>query len=118
MSCVQQGTIPFEVLVTELPDLPLPELEILLKAARTGKLSTRDRSMAVMSYMRGIASAQICSFVSVVSNGLPLMGCGIVACLKTVALAPRSTKFGSSRARIPGDKDCSASGWRAIPQHY
>lgn len=70
MSCVQQGAIPFEVLVTELPDLPLPELEILLKAARTGKLSIRNRSMAVMSYMRGIASAQICSFLQISTGSL------------------------------------------------
>ena len=70
MTCVQQGTIPVEVLMGELPDITLTELKALLNAARTGKLSLRNRSMAVMSYSRGITCSQICSFLQISTGSL------------------------------------------------
>ena len=70
MTCVQQGSIPIEILTDELPDITMTELEILLNAARTGKLSMRKRSMAVMSYMRGITCPQICSFLQISTGSL------------------------------------------------
>ena len=70
MTCVQQGSIPIEILTDELPDITMTELEILLNAARTGKLSIRKRSMAVMSYVRGITCPQICSFLQISTGSL------------------------------------------------
>jgi len=52
MRNVQQGTIPLDILAYELPDIPLPVLEVFLTAATKGKLSTRNRAVAVMSYVR------------------------------------------------------------------
>ncbi len=70
MTAVQQGSIPIEILTDELPDIPMPELEILLNAARAGKLSVRKRSTAVMSYVRGITRPQICSFLQISTGSL------------------------------------------------
>jgi transposase len=67
---VQQGSIPIEILMDELPDILMPELEALVNAARTGKLCFRKRSMAVMSYLRGISCPQICSFLQISTGSL------------------------------------------------
>jgi len=68
MRNVQQGKVPLDILAYELSNVPLPELEIFLSAATEGKLSTRNRAIAVMSYISGINSGQICSFLQI-SNG-------------------------------------------------
>lgn len=70
MRSVQQGAIPLEILMDELTDIPSHELEILFKAARMEKLSIRNRSMAVMSYVRGITCPQICSFLQISTGSL------------------------------------------------
>jgi transposase len=70
MRNVQQGTIPLDILAYELPDIPLPALEVFLTAATKGKLSTRNRAVAVMSYVRGINCDQICSFLQISTGSL------------------------------------------------
>jgi transposase len=70
MRNVQQGTIPLNILAYELPDIPLPILEVFLTAATKGKLSTRNRAVAVMSYIRGINCDQICSFLQISTGSL------------------------------------------------
>jgi transposase len=70
MRSVQQGTIPLDILANELSDIPLHELEVFLSAATKGKLSTRNRAVAVMSYVRGINCNQICSFLQVSTGSL------------------------------------------------
>jgi transposase len=67
---VQQGTIPLDILACELPDIPLPILEVFLTAATKGKLSTRNRAVAVMSYVRGINCDQICTFLQISTGSL------------------------------------------------
>jgi transposase len=70
MRNVQQGTIPLDILAYELPDIPLPALEVFLTAATKGKLSTRNRAVAVMSYVRGMNCDQICSFLQISTGSL------------------------------------------------
>lgn len=70
MRNVQQGTIPLDILAYELPDIPLQVLEVLLTAATKGKLPTRNRAVAVMSYVRGINRDQICSFLQISTGSL------------------------------------------------
>jgi len=70
MRNVQQGTIPLDILKYELGDIPLRELEIFLSAATQGKLSMRNRAVAVMSYVRGINCDQICSFLQISTGSL------------------------------------------------
>jgi transposase len=70
MRNVQQGTIPLDILAYELPDIPLPILEVFLTAATKGKLSTRNRAVAVMSYVRGINCDQICTFLQISTGSL------------------------------------------------
>jgi transposase len=65
MRDVQQGRIPLDILGYELSDVPLQSLEILHAAVTKGKLSTRNRALAVMSYVRGIDCEQICSFLQI-----------------------------------------------------
>jgi transposase len=70
MRNVQQGTIPLDILAYELPDIPLPVLGVFLAAAMKGKLSTRNRAVAVMSYVRGIQCDHICSFLQISTGSL------------------------------------------------
>ena len=70
MRNVQQGTIPLDILAYELPDIPLPVLEVFLTAATKGKLSTRNRAVAVMSYVRGVNCDQICAFLQISTGSL------------------------------------------------
>lgn len=70
MRNVQQGTIPLDILTHELPDIPSQELEVFLAAATKGKLSARNRAVAVMSYVRGINRDSICSFLQISTGSL------------------------------------------------
>jgi transposase len=70
MRNVQQGATPLDILAKELSDVPLPELEVLLSAVTTGELSMRNRSVAVLSYLRGISCAPICSFLHISHGSL------------------------------------------------
>jgi transposase len=65
-----QGAVPLDILAKELSDVPLTELEALLSAATQGKLSMRNKSMAVLSYLRGISYAPICSFLQISMRSL------------------------------------------------
>lgn len=70
MRGVQQGTIPLDILAYELSDIPLQSLEVFHAAVTKGKLSTRNRALAVMGYVRGIDCEQICSFLQISTGTL------------------------------------------------
>jgi hypothetical protein len=70
MRAVLQGAMPLDVLAKEMSDVPLPELEVLLSSATKGTLSIRNRSMAMLGYLRGISSAPICSFLKISDGSL------------------------------------------------
>ncbi len=65
MRSVQQGTAPRDALAKELSGIPLPELEGLVSAAAKGELWTRNKSVAVLGYLRGISCDSICSFLHI-----------------------------------------------------
>jgi len=65
MRTVQQGTTPLDALAKELSAVPVPELKVLLSAATKGELRMRNKSVAVLGYMRGISCDSICSFLHI-----------------------------------------------------
>jgi hypothetical protein len=62
--------MPLDVLTKEMSDVPLPELQVLLESATKGTLSIRNRSMAMLGYLRGISAAPICSFLKISTGSL------------------------------------------------
>ena len=70
MRGVLQGAIPVDILAKELRDTPLSELEALLAAATKAELPIRNKSMAVLAYLRGISSTSICTFLQISSGSL------------------------------------------------
>ena len=70
MRSVLQGAIPLDILAKELRDTPLSELEALFSAATKAELPIRNKSMAVLAYLRGIGCTPICSFLQISSGSL------------------------------------------------
>jgi transposase len=70
MRSILQGAMPLDVLAKELSDVPLSELKTLLAAATKGELSIRNRSLAILSYMRGISPTSICPFLQISDGSL------------------------------------------------
>lgn len=70
MRSILQGAMPFDLLAKELSDIPLTELQTLLLAATREKLPLRNRSIAILSYMRGISPTSICPFLQISSGSL------------------------------------------------
>jgi hypothetical protein len=65
MLSVELGTIPFETVEEQTPDLQLADLKTLLSAARNGTLSERRRAITVLAYSRGIRSRWIRLFLKI-----------------------------------------------------
>jgi transposase len=57
--------MPFEVLEDELCEVPPAELKVFLSAVTKGELRTRNKALAVLGYLRGIACGSICPFLNV-----------------------------------------------------
>lgn len=67
---ILQGAMPLDLLAKELSDIPLTELQALLLAATREKLPLRNRSIAILSYLRGISPTSICPFLQISSGSL------------------------------------------------
>lgn len=70
MRAVLQGTIPLEVLESELGDIAVDELKILVAAATKGELAKRNKALAVLAYSRGIGAKPISSFLEISSRSM------------------------------------------------
>lgn len=70
MRSILQGAIPLDILAREMRDTRLSEVEALLSAATKAELPIRNKSMAVLAYLRGTSSTSICSFLQISTGSL------------------------------------------------
>ena len=66
MRSVLQKEISYDALRREIGDLP--DLKRLLRRLYEGRLSYRNRSMAVLASYRGLSRNKICSFLNIDKN--------------------------------------------------
>lgn len=70
MRSVLQGAIPIDQMKDEIAGISLEELQALMAATIQAKLSTRNRAVAILSYLRGISPKTICPFLQISQGSL------------------------------------------------
>ncbi len=68
MRDILQKTIPFDAIANEIANVPLPELKLLVSTSTEEELPMRNKAIAVLGHLRGIAHIATCSFLNI-SNG-------------------------------------------------